>query len=54
MIKPCDQNKKWCDLCCEKYQKYPDREHIKTAWLELTGNDLSDNALSLLMEKLGI
>jgi calcineurin-like phosphoesterase family protein len=53
-INPIQKIKNWCDLCFEKYQRYPDREHIKTAWLELTGNDLSDNALSLLMEKLGI
>jgi hypothetical protein len=53
-INPIEKIKNWCDLCFEKYQRYPDREHIKTAWLELTGNDLSDNALSLLMEKLGI
>ena len=37
--------KKWCDLCYEKYQKHPDREHIKIAWLDLTGNELSDSGL---------
>jgi calcineurin-like phosphoesterase family protein len=46
--------KKWCDLCYQKYQKYPDREHIKIAWLDLTGNELSDSGLDLLIDKLGI
>jgi hypothetical protein len=54
MIKPCDQNKKWCDLCYQKYQKHPDREHIKIAWLDLTGNELSDSGLDLLIDKLRI
>ena len=53
-INPIEKIKNWCNLCFEKYQRYPDKSHIKTAWLELTGNDLSENALSLLMEKLGL
>jgi calcineurin-like phosphoesterase family protein len=53
-INPIEKIKNWCNLCFETYNRYPDREHIKTAWLELTGNDLSDNALNLLMDKLGL
>jgi calcineurin-like phosphoesterase family protein len=53
-INPVIRIKKWCDLCYEKYQKYPDREHIKIAWLDLTGNELSDSGLDLLIDKLGV
>jgi len=53
-INPIEKIKNWCDLCFEKYNRYPDREHIKQAWLELTGNNLSKNALDLLMEKIGL
>ena len=51
---PIDRMKKWCDLCYEKYNVYPSRELLKKAWHEETGHDLSENALDLLIEKLGI
>jgi len=51
---PIDKIKKWCDLCFEKFNRYPSKELIKKAWCDYTGNDLSDNALSLLIEKLNI
>ncbi|MFM6159099.1 MAG: hypothetical protein ACKPE3_39995, partial [Sphaerospermopsis kisseleviana] len=46
--------KKWCDLCYQTYQRYPNSEQIKKAWFEYTGNDLSDQGLDLLIDKLGI
>jgi energy-coupling factor transporter ATP-binding protein EcfA2 len=51
---PIERIKEWCGLCFESYKQYPDRSQIKKAWLDLTGNDLSDIALDLLIEKLGI
>jgi len=51
---PIERIKEWCGLCYEAYNQYPNREQIKKAWFDLTGNDLSDKALDLLMEKLGI
>jgi hypothetical protein len=51
---PIQKIKDWCDLCFEAYKQYPDRSQIKKAWLDLTGKDLSDKALDLLIEKLGI
>jgi hypothetical protein len=51
---PIERIRDWCVLCFEAYNQYPNREQIKQAWLELTGNDLSDIALDLLIEKLGI
>ena len=51
---PIERIKDWCNLCFEKYKQYPNREQIKQAWLDLTGKDLSDIALDLLIEKLGI
>lgn len=51
---PIAKIKKWCDLCFATYQKYPTQEQIKTAWLEHTKQELSDDALNLLLEKLGI
>ena len=51
---PIDKIKKWCDLCYEKFTRYPSKELIKKAWHDYTGKDLSDNALSLLIEKLNI
>ena len=51
---PIEKIKNWCDLCFEKYQRYPDREHIKKAWFELCAIELSDSALDLLLEKLKI
>lgn len=51
---PIDKIRKWCDLCFEKYQVYPSKELIKKAWLEETNQDLSDVAVNLLIEKLGI
>jgi hypothetical protein len=51
---PIDKIKKWCDLCYEKFNRYPSKELIKKAWYDYKGNDLSDNALSLLIEKLNI
>ena len=51
---PVEKIKNWCDLCFEKYQRYPDREHIKQAWFELCAIELSDSALNLLLEKLKI
>ena len=46
--------KKWCDLCYEKYQKYPDKEHIKTAYFETTNRQLNDIELDDLLIKIGI
>ena len=46
--------KKWCDLCYQTHQRYPNRELIKKAWLDYTGNVLSDKGLDLLIDKLGI
>jgi hypothetical protein len=51
---PVLQIKKWCDLCFEQYQRYPSPELIKKAWLEYTGQELTEQALQLLIEKLGI
>jgi energy-coupling factor transporter ATP-binding protein EcfA2 len=51
---PIKRIKEWCVLCYEAYNQYPNREQIKQAWRDLTGNDLSDIALDLLIEKLGI
>jgi hypothetical protein len=51
---PIDKIKKWSDLCYEKFNRYPSKELIKKAWFDYTGKDLSDNALSLLIEKLNI
>jgi len=51
---PIERIKEWCGLCFEAYKKYPDRSQIKKAWHDLTGSDLSDIALDLLIEKLGI
>jgi hypothetical protein len=51
---PIDKIKKWCNLCYEKFNRYPSKELLKKAWLDYTGKDLSDNALSLLIEKLNI
>jgi hypothetical protein len=51
---PIERIKEWCVLCFETHNQYPNREQIKQAWLDLTGKDLSDKALDLLMEKLGI
>jgi len=53
-INPIEKIKNWCNLCFEKYQRHPDREHIKKAWYELTDKELSDSALNLLIEKLEI
>lgn len=44
--------KKWCDLCFESYQRYPSRELIKKAWIDFTGNELSDKGLDFLIDKL--
>jgi hypothetical protein len=43
---------KWVRLCLDTYQRYPIAADIKTAWLQLTGQDLSEAALCLLIEKL--
>jgi hypothetical protein len=43
---------KWVALCLETYQKYPVADDIKTAWLQLTGENLSEAALCLLIEHL--
>jgi energy-coupling factor transporter ATP-binding protein EcfA2 len=51
---PIERIKDWCRLCYETHEQYPDRSQIKQAWLDLTGKDLSDKALDLLIEKLGI
>lgn len=51
---PIDKMRKWCDLCCQKYNLYPSRELLKKAWYEETNQELSENALDLLIEKLGI
>ena len=51
---PIERIKEWCGLCFEAYSQYPNRDQIKKAWHDLTGSDLSDIALDLLMEKLGI
>lgn len=46
--------KDWSDLCYEKYKRYPDKNQIKIVWKNLTNNELSEKALDLLIEKLGI
>jgi energy-coupling factor transporter ATP-binding protein EcfA2 len=51
---PIEKIKDWCALCHQTHNQYPSRDQIKKAWLDLTGNDLSDKALDLLIEKLGI
>ena len=51
---PIDKIRKWCDLCFQKYQVYPSKTLIKKAWFEETNQDLSDVAVNLLIEKLGI
>jgi hypothetical protein len=51
---PIEKISEWCNLCYETYNQYPNRDQIKKAWLDLTGNVLSDKALDLLIEKLGI
>ena len=51
---PIDKIRKWCDLCFQKYQVYPSKMLIKKAWFEETNQDLSDVAVNLLIEKLGI
>lgn len=51
---PLDKIRKWCDLCFQKYQVYPSKSLIKKAWFEETNQDLSDNGLDLLIEKIGI
>jgi hypothetical protein len=43
---------KWIRLCLDTHQRYPVATDIKTAWLQLTGQDLSEAALCLLIEKL--
>jgi len=51
---PIERIKDWCVLCYQTHNQYPSREQIKKAWHDLTGKDLSDKALDLLIEKLGI
>jgi hypothetical protein len=46
--------KKWCDLCFATYKIYPTKELIRKTWMDLTGSDLSEKGLNLLIEKLGI
>jgi hypothetical protein len=51
---PIEKIKDWCVLCHQTHNQYPNRDQIKKAWFDLTGKDLSDIALDLLIEKLGI
>jgi len=51
---PIKKISEWCNLCYETHNQYPSRDQIKKAWFDLTGNVLSDKALDLLIEKLGI
>jgi energy-coupling factor transporter ATP-binding protein EcfA2 len=51
---PIERIKDWCNLCYETHNQYPSRDQIKKAWHDLTSQDLSDKALDLLIEKLGI
>jgi hypothetical protein len=54
VLNPIERIKDWCALCYETHNQYPNRDQIKKAWHDLTGKDLSDKALDLLIEKLGI
>lgn len=44
----------WIITCQQQLGKTPTREHIRQAWLQESGQTLSDEALDYILEKLGL
>ncbi|MBD2503924.1 hypothetical protein [Anabaena azotica] len=51
-IDPIARIEKWCILCMDEFQRYPNKSQIRQAWKEYTGVILHDLGLELLLSEL--